>query len=233
MAQYLLMARNFNYKKHSGQKCFMCDDLANTGDHIPPKGFFPLSLRKHTDYNPLKVPACNLHNNISKLDDEYVRLILATGSPENQHAKSLFSERIIPRAKETSGSKLMLAIYRKMQPTLFRHSSGIITMGYLFEANKTRMQNVFKKIAYGLYWHHNGHRVPDDYEVSLHCYNREIPEKQIIAICSYPILSIGHPEVFEYRYAEIDNDKNKIYIAMMFYGSQLIEITIRKRIQHA
>ena len=89
-------------------------------------------------------------------------------------------------------------------------------------------KNAFKKIVHGLYRHHNGHRIPDGYEVTKYYCDRKIPEEQRNVICYLPLLSVGHTKVFEYSYGEIDNDKNKVYIAMMFFESRLIEITMKK-----
>lgn len=57
--------------------CYMCDELATTVEHIPPKCIFPetkdledktLNLRKKL----LTVPSCTLHNNAKSGDDEYL-----------------------------------------------------------------------------------------------------------------------------------------------------------------
>ncbi len=85
---------------------------------------------------------------------------------------------------------------------------------------------------HGLYRHHNGHRIPDGYEVTKYYCDRKIPEEQRNVICYLPLLSVGHTKVFEYSYGEIDNDKNKVYIAMMFFESRLIEITMKKKIHN-
>ena len=222
-----VMKERYYYKKGSNQTCFICDELATTGDHLPPQGFFSKSLRKQ-DYSPLKVPACKKHNDISKLDDEYARLILATGSPGNSSAQQLFKEHILPKAKEQGGSKLMVEIYNRMEPTLIKQPSGILAIGYRFKIDYARLQNVIQKIAYGLYWHHNGRRVPDGCGVSCFCYNRNIPEDELRCLSALPLLSVGNQKVFEYRYYEFVNDPNTVYIAMMFFESQLIEVAIGK-----
>jgi hypothetical protein len=222
------LIQKYYYQKGAGQTCFICGEPATTGDHIPPKGLFTTSLRKQFDYKPLKVPACSKHNNSSKKDDEYVRLVLAAGAPENKYTKKLFNERILPRAQEAGGSGLMTKLYKQMVPTFVKRPSGILTIGYKFEIEEPRLQNVVNKITHGLYWHHNGHRIPECYDVSRYSFNRVIPENQISAICTLPILSVGHPSVFEYRYTEVGGDPNSVYIAMMIYESLLIEVAINK-----
>jgi len=203
----------------------MCDSLATTGDHVPPQSLFTTTLRSKKNYKPLKVPACYKHNNFSKKDEEYVRLVLAAGGVDNPYAEKLFDERIIPRAKK-DGNKLLTTLIRQTQPTLVRHSSGIFTPAYKFEISKPRLQNVVNKIAHGLYWHHNGYRIPDLYVVGRYCFNRQPAEDQIKTLHAFPVLSLGHPSVFEYRYAEVGNDENSVYIAMMIFRKLFIEVTI-------
>jgi hypothetical protein len=53
----------------------MCDSLATSSEHVPPKCFFPekkdlpreVDLRK----NLFKVPSCDAHNSQKSHDDEY------------------------------------------------------------------------------------------------------------------------------------------------------------------
>lgn len=223
------MSKKYYYKKGSAQTCFICDAVATTGDHVPPKGLFTTSLRKQPDYLPLQVPACKDHNDISKKDDEYLRLVMAAGSPQNKSAKYLFAERIMPHAEKADCSGLLIHLYKQMSPTLIKNPSGILTHGYQFKIDKPRVQNVMNKITRGLYWHHNGTRLPDEYTVSHYLFNRQPSENQIKAICLFPISAVGHPSVFEYRYIEIAGDKNNVYIAMMIFESLFFEMAIYRR----
>ena len=60
----------------------MCDALATTKEHIPPKALFPkqkdvlseISLRKDL----ITVPSCEKHNNSKSRDDEYLVFCLST-----------------------------------------------------------------------------------------------------------------------------------------------------------
>jgi hypothetical protein len=59
----------------------MCDQLAPTDDHIPPKCFFPeeKDIPKGKNYrdNLITVPACKEHNLKTSKDDEYIWAIVA------------------------------------------------------------------------------------------------------------------------------------------------------------
>jgi len=62
--------------------CYMCDALATTKEHIPPKALFlkqkdllrEFSLRKEL----ITVPSCEEHNNNKSKDDEYFVYLLAS-----------------------------------------------------------------------------------------------------------------------------------------------------------
>ena len=61
-------------------KCYMCDNLATTIEHAPPKCIFPekkdlpagMDLRKEL----ITVPSCEEHNTAKSTDDEYLLNII-------------------------------------------------------------------------------------------------------------------------------------------------------------
>ena len=74
-----------------GEICYLCGNIAETYDHIPPKSLFP----KDFQYKGLKVPACRKCNNDTSKDDEYLRDSFAiTGW--NQAARQVFIEGVRP-----------------------------------------------------------------------------------------------------------------------------------------
>ena len=64
----------------------MCDELAVGREHVPPKCFFPESLRT----NLVTVPSCAAHNHHNNLDVDYVRNILCTQRGSNKAAHEVF-----------------------------------------------------------------------------------------------------------------------------------------------
>ena len=215
----------FFWKKRVGQTCFLCDERAITGEHVPPKGFFPTSLRMNL--NLLRIPACFKHNNNSKLDDEYARTALAIGSPESTTGLQLFEERVISAALQ-GREGLLAAINRQMKPVFYRHTSGILEPRFSYELDKQRVQVVMDKIARGLFWHHTGSRVPNNYCVSPYVRNRSWNDTAVSLIWSLPIFAIGNKDVFEYRYGGLVDQQNRfrVYIAMNIFGTNKIEIFI-------
>ena len=99
---------------------------------------------------------------------------------------------------------------------------------YKFEIEKPRLQRVVNKIVRGLYWHHNGQRVPDGHVVTPYMWNPNWSEQDKVVFSSIPILSIGSKEVFEYRYGEVEGDRNKVLVAMSFYGASNVVVSTVK-----
>jgi len=199
----------------------MCDEKSATGDHIPPKGLFTTSIRNDCKF--LIVPACKMHNEGSKLDDEYFRTVMAVGSPKADAALKLIDERIMP---SDSSMSVIKSLDRIAQPVQIKNPDGTVEDGYKFEIDKQRFQKIVDKIAKGLYWATNGKRLPEDYEVAPYLWNPAFAEEQKRIIGTLPILFVGHPKVFEFRYGEV-GEQNKVVIGMSFFDtSNLLFCTI-------
>jgi hypothetical protein len=215
-----MVEARFYYKKNSGQSCFLCDEIATSGDHVPPLGLFPTSIRGSCKF--LEVPACQKHNHGSTRDDEYFRLVLATASSENETALKLIGERVLRRGKNGRlRSQLLLEnLRRTMKPILVKREYGLLEEMHMYEIDRPRFQAIVDKIVRGLFWHHNGHRVANGYYVTPYLRNIDLNDQHRKMLGMLPIFSAGHPSVFEYRYWEADvNDKNKIFVGMSFYGA--------------
>jgi len=192
----------------------MCDQPADTGEHIPPKGFFTTSIRSNCQL--LTVPACNYHNESTKKDDEYARTVIAAGSYENKLAWDLLEERVFPGGS----SGLITSLYEKMVPI------GILDSGgeelYKFDIERSRLGRVIEKIIAGIYWHKNGSRIPDGYTIAPYSRDHKIKSNLWNEILSLPTQYLGHPDVFQFKYGEKANDKNAVIIAMAFFKASYI-----------
>lgn len=206
------------YDRSKKQLCFMCDQLADTGEHIPPKCFFSTYIR--TNCQLLTVPACNYHNESTKKDDEYARTVIATGSYGNKLALDLLEERVFP-----GGSRgLINSLHGKMAPAGIFDSSGEEL--YKFDLERGRLERVIEKITAGIYWHKNGRRIPDGYTITPYSWNPKMEVDQWNEILRLPIQYLGHPDVFQFRYGDVANDKNKVIIAMAFFAASHIVLSV-------
>lgn len=215
----------YGFQKNLKQKCFLCDAMASSRDHIPPRSLFSNSARKKLRSDLLTVPACEAHNNALKLDEQYISVLLATGSPDSEEAIQLFDERIIPRGVKGSG-KLLATIHEQMKPVLFQRGSGIYERRYKIEMDKQRTQNVMGKIAKGLFWARNGYRLPDDCVLSPHGWNLRLDSNTAAGFAQLPLQFIGNPDVFAFKYGEIGNNRHMVCLAMAFFKSNVVHFVI-------
>jgi hypothetical protein len=75
--------------------CYMCENLATTKEHVPPRSFFPPGFRKDL----ITVPSCNIHNTEKSNDDEYLRSLITIQYEVNIQARNLFSEKVMKALK--------------------------------------------------------------------------------------------------------------------------------------
>jgi len=70
--------------------CYLCDAIADTSDHVPPKGFYP----KPYPPNLLTVPCCKKCNHsLSPLDEE-MRVYLAAEEHANSAARLMLESKV-------------------------------------------------------------------------------------------------------------------------------------------
>jgi hypothetical protein len=130
-------------------KCYLCDNLATSNEHIPPKSFFPEGHR----INLIRVPSCSLHNEATHLDDEYVRNLIALSSGNNGVAVDHSVNKVFKSFKNSP--RLASAITKN--PTKINKIRGDDTSKNIaFQVDTKRFDRVIKKIAYGLYYYEFG-----------------------------------------------------------------------------
>lgn len=152
-----------------GQKCYLCGvNPANSADHVPPKNLFP----KNNQVKGYKLPACDKCNNLLHLDEEYIRDRFSIAG-QNDTAREVFQQGtrrsyLRPYEMLKSVTKLDL-INRDTVPVAIKTPAGIHignTTGIKIDAK--RVNRVSIKIVKGLYYHHLGQRVPDDYNFDVY-----------------------------------------------------------------
>ena len=84
----------------NNQSCYMCDNLATTKEHVPPKCLFPekkdlkdisLDLRKGL----IKVPSCVDHNCKKSGDDEYLLNVLSMTIQTGKYGLLNFESKVM------------------------------------------------------------------------------------------------------------------------------------------
>ena len=98
--------------KQTNQKtCYMCENIATTTEHIPPKVFFPEKKGSISiDYrkNLMTVPSCEEHNLGKSDDDEYIFMLILSSYKNNPIAQDHFKKVIRAIDKKPSKGKVFL-----------------------------------------------------------------------------------------------------------------------------
>jgi hypothetical protein len=197
----------------------MCDDSAVTKEHVPPKCFFPDSLRD----NLVTVPACTKHNLENSRDVEYVRNVISTQHGTNDAAAEIFETT--KRSLDHS-PKLMSRTFGNIRTvTVGGDETGA------FPVDLVRHKNVMSAIAYAIYFQnkrrkHRGHWLiftpsfgyapsvlggqPDPWQ-SL---------RQYLDSGQYTPIPVAHPEVFKCELIDMEQDQSMYRFT--FYGRVVV-----------
>ena len=79
------------------QTCYMCDEIATSDEHVPPKCIFPEVKDLGIDYrkSPIIVPSCDAHNVRKSKDDEYLMMVLTCNITNNEVAMGQIKTKIL------------------------------------------------------------------------------------------------------------------------------------------
>lgn len=84
----------------------MCDNIATSSEHVPPKCLFPeqkdLSVDIDLRKNLLKVPSCDAHNSQKSNDDEFFLYVLCTSFQINEIGLNQYQTKIRRATKRNS-----------------------------------------------------------------------------------------------------------------------------------
>jgi hypothetical protein len=179
-----------------------------TSDHIPPKCLFA----KPRPSSLITVPACAYCNSSFKLDDEYFRLMVCgRAAYYDREATRLWKDRVIPH----TGVGLRKSLLQGIKKLPFYSEAGIYLgtkSAFGFDCN--RIQNVLRRIAAGLLWHHYGLRVRPKANILVE-YEPDIEVvKDLLLVTS--LAEIGG-SVFRYRYGLAEDSPDVSFWGMQFY----------------
>ena len=132
----------------------MCDDVATSKEHVPPKCLFPeekdIGEGKSFRSNLITVPSCDKHNSSKSKDDEYILFLLACNCVSNELSQTHFA------------TKVMRAVRRK--PHVFTEFSKVhspvklvspdkkVTTSMAFKIDRKRFDTAIEHIARGIYF---------------------------------------------------------------------------------
>lgn len=133
------------------RSCYMCEDPAESSEHVPPKCFFPerKDLGSYRDYrqNLITVPSCKRHNLSKSKDDEYLLFVVVGHWENNEVAQRLFSTKIL---RAIRGRPRKRQVYLRQW---IRARVGSMTTGAPV-VDRGRFDESMACVARGLHFHH-------------------------------------------------------------------------------
>jgi hypothetical protein len=137
-------------------KCYMCDNIATSDEHVPPKCLFPEKKdTKGIDFrkNLMTVPSCDIHNSSKSKDDEFLMISLSgviTNNAIGQFHYLTKSTRAIRRKSQDFIDKQVLRNHRTIDIKISDREYKTILIG---NPNVERLESCLNHIARGLYYH--------------------------------------------------------------------------------
>lgn len=193
--------------------CYICDKEKVSVEHAPPKSFFPSDMRN----NLITVDSCQVHNEDTSLDDEYVKNLITMLIDGNATAYKQFSEKTIKSFKRSPA--LLQSTTEKQHPVNF---NGIQTVA--FEIDRGRVDFVMRKIAYAIFYHKYNQRwlrkliAATTYLKTPEFKNDEFGQLiEKIQKDHTQLYEGDNPDVFKFAFIELDDNIYNKFLIMKFY----------------
>lgn len=132
----------------------MCDKLATSDEHVPPKCLFPTIRDSGEDFrvNLITVPSCEEHNCKKSHDDEFLMVSIAGILGNNSIGYQHFNGKI-QRAIKRSSHKLLEKIFLRKELIRIGDENKFLEL-LLGTPDYDRLISCFTHIAYGIHRHH-------------------------------------------------------------------------------
>jgi len=215
----------------------MCDSLATSSEHVPPKCLFPerkdLPPQSDLRKNLFNVPSCNAHNSQKSQDDEYFLYVLSTSFQINEVGRNLYRTKVRRAIKRNAS--VLGEIASTATPVSFREPNTEDTVNSVaHELDANRFNTIIDKLARAIYFYHFKEKwtygiryqaeflfaalnQSDEANVRINEISRQADE------WFSDVAYIGeNPEVFKYQSLEADNSR---ILRLHFYkGCKLLLI---------
>jgi len=203
--------------KKKSMKCYICNNTATSEEHVPAKGFFPEGRRS----NLIKVPSCNIHNEDTSKDDEYVRNMITMAKGANSIAADLYKIKVVKSFERSPALQ-----ERIMKDPLYLNyiENDATTRRLTFKVERERFDKVMKKIAYGLHFHKYKETWKKELYISTDKQISPSYETDILVSAikkhdfkkSIKVFEGNNPEIFQFAFIEFLNRSEKV-VLMKFY----------------
>jgi hypothetical protein len=137
--------------------CYMCEALATSDEHVPPKCIFPekkdLPAGMDLKRNLFTVPACDAHNSKKSHDDEYFLYVLSGSFQINDDGKNLYVTKL-RRAIKRNPSVLKKIAATATPVKIADPISGNIVNSTAHKLDEDRFNTIIDRLSRAIYFHH-------------------------------------------------------------------------------
>lgn len=138
-------------------KCYCCNEISTSREHIPPECFFPgkeYLPDGSPDYkkNLLTLPSCKKHNTARAKDDEYTAIFLILNA-DSEIAFTIFKSKWF-KTLEKNNLSIAKTVFSKSRLIQVQKKVGSLIIPYetaQVSYDRDRIDNVIQSIARGLY----------------------------------------------------------------------------------
>ncbi len=201
--------------------CYLCGAPYYSTEHAPARSFFPKEKRD----NPITVPSCKKHNEDTSIDDEYVRLIIASSIGNNKVAESHFINNCIKTLKHSDALTQILSVGSKY--VLVSEGEGAPRKELSIKIDRDRINKVIRKIGYALFYNKFKRiwkrklNIGTEWLLQKDNRNEDLGiliqnAKKVIDFAKISFEG-SHPTVFKYVFLPIEGTINDQILVMIFY----------------
>lgn len=225
--------------KKQNKTCYMCDQIASSKEHVPPACLFPEEKDIKTSIfrnNLITVPSCDKHNSGKSKDDEFLMACLA-GIVGNNVIGFFHTHTKVKRMLERNGKQFVHVLMKEAQSLTIQDQKGVKFPVIVGRPDFNRLEESFKHIACGLYYHKFGHRFDGECFVLLDfvTYEDEKQEKfkllcrkRVEAEPKKPKIEGSNPEIFKFSFFEPD-EFGLIGLSMAFYEGAKVFVSFKSK----
>jgi hypothetical protein len=215
--------------------CTYCNKLANTKDHIPPKGLFP----KPRPSSLITVPTCSSCNNSYSKDDEYLRDVLSFREELSDNPFITQLNKAIPRRFDPSRSEgYFKYIHGRMGEESVKTKSGIyLGVKTTFYEDLSRIQRVLERVTKGLYRHCTGNKLAEGFDALVYTQEyflslEQEPEKNFRYIFQNSLADQEWvtvvPSGFDYKFKALANPGYTLWMLRFYLKYYGFAVTLKE-----
>lgn len=200
------------------KKCVYCGSVADTREHIPARNL----LQDTKDIHFITVPSCRGCNSRFQKDEEFFRQFLVSMLYEQSPVASFLLDNPVARSMKRRPA-LGMQMFKQMSLVDLYNKGGIYlgkkTALHITKQDHKRVFSVLDKYIKGLFFHHFGNPIPDDWLINHHWLTPKFEEKVVPTLKDMRWERIKE-DTFVYGFNSVPATHQSIW-CLIFFGQPL------------